>query len=331
MSDYREVLVRSIEESLLTILSPDTIKNVSDRIICILNDYEVTKKCTDIVPYNDSNERILKRYCACLKIDGKSDKTIYCYSKTIKRFLESIGRPIREVGVYDIRFFLATEKERGVSNRTLENTRSHISPFFQWLANEEIIQKNPCANIKPIKYTDKQRLPFSAVELDNLRHACNNQMERSLIEALLTSGVRVSELVDLEIDDIDFQTLSVHVKHGKGDKERITYINDVAKSHLQKYLMDRPDVFTALFVSRYGTKYTTNYIRELLKTIGKRANVTNVHPHRFRRTFATNLAIRGMAVQDIQKLLGHTNIATTMEYVYTSDITVKASYNKYIA
>lgn len=331
MPDYRALLIQSIEESLLTVLSPDALKTVSNKIICVLNDYEITKRCTEIAAYDDINERLLKRYCACLKIDGKSDNTIKQYARTIRKFLDVVGKPVKEISVYDIRFFLAMERERGVSNRTLENTRSHTSPFFQWLTNEEFIQKNPCANIKPIKYTDKQRLPFSPVELDSLRHACKNQRERALIEVLVTSGVRISELVALNVGDIDFQTLSVHVRHGKGDKERITYINDVAKSHLQKYIINRSDTYTALFANRNGTAYCTDYIRQILKGIGKCADVSNVHPHRFRRTFATNLAARGMAVQDIQRLLGHTNIETTMEYVCINDFTVKASYNKYIA
>ena len=331
MSDYRNELLQTIRESLATILKNETNDVVIRKITCILNDYEVTKKCTDVVVYDDQNERILKRYCACLMVDGKSEKTIKEYQRLIKKFLDTTGKPVKEIGVYDIRFFLAAEKERGVSNRTVENCRAYLSAFFQWLSAEEILPRNPCANVKPIKYTEKERLPFTSVELDALRQACVKMKERALIEALLTSGVRVSELALMDVSDIDFQTLAVHVRHGKGDKERTTYINDVAKHHLQKYVMARADISPSLFCNRNGQRLTTGGIRSILKAIAKRANVDNVHPHRFRRTFATGLAARGMAIQDIQKLLGHSDLNTTMEYVCISNTKVKASYNQYIA
>lgn len=220
MSDYRNELIRSIELSLLSILEAETLNEVTNRIICVLSNYEITERCTDIIPFDDGNTRIIKRYAACLNIDGKSKKTIYAYTREIKKFSAFIGKPLPEVGVYDIRYYLATEKQRGVSDRSLENTRSYIAAFYQWMTNEELITKNPCLCIKPIKYLDKQRLPFSSIEMDKLRHACKIPRERALIEMLATSGVRVSELSGMNVEDIDLSTLAVIVHNGKGDKER---------------------------------------------------------------------------------------------------------------
>lgn len=331
MSDCRNALIQSIRESLSTVLDVQTTEIVTQKIIILLGDYDVTKKSTDLVVYDDSNHKLLKRYSACMYVDGKSKKTIYQYQKALNHFLESVQKPVNEIGAYDIRYYLATKKESGVSDRTLENIRSYLSAFFQWLTEEELIQKNPCANIKPIKYADVQRMAFSSVEIDALRHSCKTLKERAIVEMLISSGVRVSELCDLDISDIDFQNMAVHVRHGKGDKERITYINDVARVHLQKYVSQRYNISTSLFCNHNGERITTAGIRHILKNISNRANVKDVHPHRFRRTFATELAKRGMAVHEIQRLMGHTDISTTMGYVCVDDIKIKASYRQFIA
>lgn len=332
MSDYRQQLVNSIEESIINYLDRETTDIVTGTIIRILGDYEITKRCTDVVVYDDLNERIVKRYCACLMIDGKSKNTISAYKLTIRRFVEFMQKNITEIGTYDIRYFLACEKERGISNRSLENTRANLSAFFQWMTLEEIIPKNPCMNIKPVKYKDEVRKAFSDVEIDQIRSACRNTRERALIEFLLATGVRVSELAGMDLEDVDTEKRTVHVRNGKGAKERITYISDVALSHLRKYLLSRRESGEALFYGGKGHKrISTDGVQRLLHTIGERAGVPNVHPHRFRRTFATGLANRGMKVQEIQKLLGHSNINTTLQYVYTDDKSVEYSYRQNIA
>ena len=186
-------------------------------------------------------------------------------------------------------------------------------------------------NIAPIKYPDKVRLPFSTVEIDNLRHACRTTKERAIVEMLLATGVRVSELTGLLVNDVDLNSMSVHVTRGKGNKERTTYMNDLAKTHLQTYLAHRDNESQHLFLNNQKKPLSAGGVRHILKELGKRAGVSNVHPHRFRRTFATGLANRGMEIQEIKKLLGHSDINTTLEYVYTSDAKAHASYLKYSA
>ncbi len=331
MDKCKMEVIRSLEEKLIGQLDPEQIGLVSDNLTRILAGYTVEKVSTDLVPYDDTNTRILKQYCACLFVDGKSKRTIMQYKRCCERLAEAVGKEFTKMGVYDIRYYLAYEKDRGLSARSVENTRANLSAFFAWLAREEYIAKNPCLNIKPIKYTDKVRLPFSDVEIDAMRAACKSRKERALVELLLSSGARVSEVVDLRKSDISTVDLSVHIRHGKGDKSRITYITNVAMRHLNDYWSERTDDCDAAFCNNQHQPIQSGGIRFILRELAKRAGVANVHPHRFRRTFASGLAARGMSVQNIQKLMGHSNIDTTMEYVYTSDLRVSSSYRQFIA
>ena len=333
MSDCRNQFLQSVEEILVHFVQdPVTVGAIADKIAIALNDYELTERCTEIVPREAINEKLIKRYCGCLSVDGKSEKTIHQYRRSVTLLSDFLGKPFTEMGTYDIRFYLAMNKERGVSERSLENIRANLSSFFQWLTIEEVIEKNPMLKIRPIKYVKEIKRAYSDVEIDKLRSACKNEKERALVEFLLATGVRVDELCQMDITDVDMQTMTVHVRHGKGGKERITYITPVAIEWLKKYLAKRRDLECGiLFANKNHERIHAVGIRYILNQIAKRAGVTNVHPHRFRRTFATGLAKRGMDVREIQKLLGHSNINTTLEYICTDDTGVKASYQKYIA
>ena len=328
MADFKMQLLQQAEIELTPILG-EKAEEAINIITRILGEYDVTKSGAEIIPYSDTNGMLLKMYCACLMIGGKSEKTIAQYKRTAEKLAATVNKTFQEVTVYDIRYFLAVEKQRGVSNRTLENTRANLSAFFQWMAKEEHIAKNPCMNIEPIKYTDKVRLPFSTVEIDSLRFACKTKKERAMIEILLSTGIRVSELTGLRVNDVNFNNLSIHVTNGKGAKERTVYMNDLAKTHLNNYLMEQDVIGSTIFMNKKKKPLNPGGVRYILNTIAKRAGVDNVHPHRFRRTFATGLADRGMDIQEIRKILGHSNINTTLEYVYTSDEKAHASYLKY--
>ena len=329
MGDYKMEFMQETEIK-LAFLGDERQKAV-DVIAGILKDYDLSKSETDLIVYPEVNEKLLNRYCACLAIGGKSEKTIAQYRRTAERFAQVTNKIYTDIGVYDVRLFLGEEKQRGVSNRTLENTRANLSAFYQWLLQEDHITKNPLMSVQPIKYPDKIRLPFSTIEIDSLRLACRTLKERAIIEVLLATGIRVSELTDLRVDDLDFGSLSVRVRNGKGAKGRTVYMTDLARQHVRAYLMNRDVLDNYLFLNRTGAQLAPGGVRHILKELGKRAGVDNVHPHRFRRTFATGLANRGMDIQEIRKLLGHSNINTTMEYVYTSDEKAQASYMRYSA
>lgn len=329
--DYRMNFVREVETNLACHYDPEEIAQISNLVVKALEGYELTERCTDLALRDDTNEKLIRRFRACMMVDGKSDKTAYQYVRTIRKLSDMIGRPFTEMGAYDVRYFLAMEQERGMSQRTLENTRANISAFFQWMTEDEIIPKNPVTKIRPIKFPSEVKKAFSEVELDALRSACKTIKERALIEFLVSTGVRVSELASMKIEDINLDTLAVHVIHGKGAKERMTYTTAVAAKHLISYLKNRNEENPALFCNKNHEPIEPGGIRFILNTIAQRAGVENVHPHRFRRTFATNLSRRGMELQEIQKLLGHSDINTTLVYVNTDDSKVQASYRRYTA
>ena len=331
MADCKAQLVSDVTEALVGQIRQSDIETVSDEMVIALRDYEVTKRVTDLVKYDGANEMILKRYKACLVIAGRSEKTVAQYERTVKKLFIALQKNYTDMTVSDLRFFLAYEKSRGVSNRTLENTRVQISAFFSWLFEEELINKNPCRSITPIKYTKEVKLPFSTVEIDAIRSACKTKKERAIVEFLLSSGVRVSELCTIRISDVNFDTLTVVVREGKGSKQRTVYINDLTSKHLIEYLSKRNVAGDYLFYNKAKQPLNPGGVRHILKTIEERAGIANVHPHRFRRTFATGLANRGMEIQEIGKLLGHSNLNTTLTYVYTSDEKVRTSYLRYSA
>lgn len=331
MPDYRFDLLDRISNDLINVIKDEELfENVMDVITLSLDKYEVSERCTELVPGDTSNEMLLKRYCACLLIDGKSQNTIKQYAMELRRFYLTVGKMFSVVNSYDIRMYLALFKQKGLSNRSLATMRSYIYAFFEWMTNEELIEKNPCARIKPIKYQRDIKKPFTDVEIDAIRSACETARERALIELLLASGIRRAELCDLRIGDINITEKSVLVRHGKGGKKRITYLNDLSLIYIKKYLDEKgsSDPEEKLFSTKFGDLTITG-LRYVLKEIEKRSGVENIHPHRFRRTFATTLANRGMDIQEVQKLLGHASINTTMQYVCVDDTRVQNSYKKY--
>ena len=329
--DYRNEIIRTIEYSLITVLDQNQLQTVADVATRILADYEITERCTEVAVLDDTNTKLLKRYCACLMVDGKSEKTVYQYSRAVHELSDVINKPYTEMTTYDIRYFLAREKQRGIANSTLENIRSMLSAFFAWMVNDEIIQKNPMATIGTIKVPDEIRKAFTDIEIDAMRGACHTKKERALVEFLLSTGIRVDELCKMDVSDVNFADLSVHIRHGKGNKERITYMSNVCAKRLGEYLRERKDDEVCLFLNKNYGRIGTDGIRYILKEIEKRSGVENVHPHRFRRTFATRLANRGMSIQEIQRLMGHSKVDTTLRYVCIDDANIQASYKKYIA
>lgn len=293
-NDYRMSIIRTVETELIDNFNPEQVNLISHVLTKALAEYEITERCTSIEPYDDSNEQILKRYAACLLVYGKSEGTLKQYVRTCRKLYEVVGKPYTEMNANDVLYFLAKEMDRGIKDQTRENQRANLSAFFQWMAAEEIIPKNPIVQVKPIKCHKDVKKAFSDVEIDALRSACKSLKERALIEFLLSIGVRVNEVATMTVQDVNRDTLSVHVAHGKGNKERRTYTTAVAMKHLLAYLHGREEDGDMLFYNKFHTPISTKGIGHILNTIADRAGVEDVYPHRFRRTFATNLSRRGM-------------------------------------
>lgn len=296
-----------------------------------LKNYKIEAQTFELAVYTDENIRIINRYKACLMVEGKSQQTIEAYEYQIKRMFNTLQINLKDIGPYDIRYYLAILKQQGtMSNRTLDGVRSYISAFYKWMTVEEIISKNPCLPVKPIKYTDEIKKAFNELDIEKIRASCKTDKERAIIEMLYSTGVRVGELEALNIEDLDFKQNSVRVRHGKGDKERITYMSDIASYYVTRYLHKRRDKGIELFRSNKDDRLLAEGIRWIVHNVGDRAGVPNCHPHRFRRTFATNLNNKGMSLQYIQHLLGHSNMDTTMIYVHVNENAVRSEYMKYM-
>lgn len=313
---------------LLDSISSDRLQSV---LLSELDKYEVQERTTEIVVRDGSAEGLLRKFLATKRIEGKSENTIKYYNDVIGTFVNHLDRRIFEVTAFDLRLYLSMYKEkRKVNNRTLENTRKVLSSFFSWLYDEEFIPHNPCRAVKQIKYDKVIRKPFSGEQLEKLKNSCTNARDMALVHFLHATGCRVSEVVAVDITDIDFQNREL-VVYGKGGKERTVYLTTVAAMYIQEYISSREDDSKALFVGKGSKRIKKNAIETILRKLGKRAGVDNVHPHRFRRTLATELIDRGAALQDVQRILGHEDIRTTQVYVYVQQRNVKNTYERYAA
>ena len=315
-------------EILQTYVDMHRMEEIEDDVTRLLYDYEIRQKNTEIVKGGGMNEKIVKNYIASLRLEGKSEKTVKQYFDAVTYFLCEIGKNIEDITTNDIRYHLASyRKNHSVSNTTVDNKRRYLSAFFQWMSAEEIIPKNPMLRIKRIKDRDRCRKSFSDEEIEMLRDSAGSLANRAIIEFLLSTGCRVSELVNIDLTDIDFNKRECTIV-GKGNKERIVFINQKAMHHLKQYINKRDGIQKALWINARGNRMSAEVVRARLKKIATDAGVKNVYPHRFRRTMASDLSRRGMPVQYIQRILGHEKIETTMLYCDTDDRTTRAEFNR---
>lgn len=325
--EAKRALLTNIETEIGDYLTATHTKRTVRVIDEVLHDYDVTILYDSTGKVDSESADLLQLFLDAKATSGRSEKTLIQYKYIIERALLEIGTPIAKITVYHVRRYLMQLQESGLSDTSAEGVRAILSSFFTWLWKENIIKINPLANVAPIKCKKEIRIPFSALDLELLRRACETDRELALVQFLSATGCRVGEVVKLNRDAINFDTLECKVL-GKGNKERIVYINPVTRLILQQYLTSRTDTNEALFVGIRG-RLTENGVRVILNDIERRSGVENVHPHRFRRTLATNLINRGMAIQEVAHILGHENINTTLKYVHIDDANVKASYAKY--
>jgi len=329
--DIREQIIQKVMEVLEGRVEPETADLVQDVLVLELNRYEVQERCTEVSVPDNSAERMLKKFLATKRIEGTAESTLNRYADENRKLIQFLSKPLYEVTAYDIRFYLSYRREKAevkLSNRTLDGIRRCYPSFFGWLSAEGLIGRNPCAAIKQIKYRKKVKKPYSAAEMERLRRACENIRDLALLDFLYCTGCRVSEVARLNMDDVDFERMECTVL-GKGNKERTVYLSEVAAMHLKDYLSARTDTGEALFAGKGTERLGKNGIEVILKRIGRKAGVSNVHPHRYRRTLATNLLDRGMNIQDVAAILGHADLKTTQVYCYISQKNVKTAYNKY--
>lgn len=306
----------------------DEIRAATSALTMALKDYDVVPASRAIAPVDTESEKLLKKFLATKRVEGRSEKTIERYRYIIARFYHSINCPLDEVDVYALRLYLAELEQAGSNSNTINGVRAVLSSFYGWIHNEGFIDKNPAANLGVVKCKKVIRKPYTGAELELIKGACRTLRDRALVEFLLATGCRVDEVTNLDIDDVNFITREVTVL-GKGNKERVVFLNDVCVLHLSKYLDSRKDDGRALFVGKAGQRLQNGGVRAMLKRIEAETGVENVHPHRFRRTLATSLIDKGMSIQDVAAILGHANINTTTTYIYVNKENVKANYKRF--
>lgn len=272
----------------------------------------------------------VKAWIDALQLQGRSEKTLERYSYIVKRFMSTIETDTKEITIHHVRNYLAKEKERGLSDNTLEGIRQIFSAFFGWLYKEGLILKNPIVNLGAIKVPKKILKPYSDSDIELLKQNSTRIRDQAIVTFLLATACRISEVTQLNKDDVDFIKMECKVS-GKGSKERKVYLDEVACMFLKEYLKDRTDNNTALFVSikKPYDRLAPGGIRNMLKKLGIEADVDHVHPHKFRRTTATNLLKHGMPIHEVAAILGHDKIDTTMEYIVMDDNMIRHDYQKY--
>lgn len=308
------------------------IKRIIDKLNMVAHDYAITKKSTEIATTTGNViPKIVKTYLVCKRLEGLSEQTLYNYGHYLQLFFEEVGKEPDKITSNDIRVFLyAYQEKRGVSNRSLDKYRTYIASFYQWAVDEEYLTKNPTKSVKPIKYESKPRQALTQLELEYLRIACQTDRERAMVEFLYSTGCRISELSNVKISDIDWKTKQVTL-FGKGKKYRTSYLNAKAEVFLKKYLESRRGDSEYLFTSAkkpYGQIHKAG-LERIIRIISDRSRMEkNVTPHILRHTTATLALNNGMPVADISKLLGHSNISTTMIYAHTSLESVQNGHKK---
>ena len=287
----------------------------------------------EALPTDTDNLEYLTMFLNAKKLEGCSERTIQYYKVTIRHFLKLITEPIRKITTEQIRQYLVDYQSiNNCSKVTVDNVRRNVSSFFSWLEEEDYILKSPMRRIHKIKTTKTIKNTITDEEIERLRDQCGCKRDLAIIDLLYSTGMRVGELVRLNIEDIDFNERECIVL-GKGDKERRVYFDAKTKIHLQDYLANRSDTNPALFVSLDApyNRLQISGVEVRLRMLGRSLGIERIHPHKFRRTMATRAIDKGMPVEQVQKILGHSQIDTTMQYAIVNQNNVKESHRKYIA
>lgn len=302
-----------------------------NKFAILLNDYTIAAASTEIVIYNDQDLNIMNLFLGTKAVEGLSKRSIEFYGRTLAMVKKDFPKPITELTSNDIRGWLAKGMiERKWRANTANNFRHVLMSFYGWAYNEKHISDNPMVRIKEIKGKKQVRTPLTEEEIEQLRNAATVR-DRAIIEVLLSTGCRISELTGLSRKDVDFRSGKAKVL-GKGNKERWVYFNRKAAMYLEKYLNTRTDNEPALFVQKQ-TPYRAlknSGVLHMLNKLGNKLGIKKVHPHRFRHTAATTALRRGMPIEMIQKVLGHEQINTTMIYAHSNMEEVQENHRKYL-
>lgn len=330
-----EKIIENVINEMAPHLSQSQLEHLNNVLFVNFHGKELQEECTELTATGvDGDEAKIRMFVASKRAVNRQVGTLKQYTREIYRMLDFLGKRIEDITGMDLRYYYGIMRERrGIKMSTMQTRLHYLSSFWDFLITEELVRSNPVKKVGVLKLEKVIKKPFSAMEMEALRTSCDELRDRALVEFLYSTGVRVSELVHLNVGDIEMGKQELIV-YGKGSKERRTYLTDSAKFYLKRYLRTRPQEGLGeqpLFVTLDAphSRLTISGVQNMLRTLGRRAGVTNVHPHRFRRTIATDLLSRGMPIEQVKEFLGHEKLDTTMIYCTVKEENVHASHRKY--
>lgn len=325
----KQKIVAAVVQGMLPYLNNAQTEKLQEVLLRTLWDYDISPSDGKT---KEQEQDLLALFLAAKRIEGCSEKSLKYYQATTQAMLDGIGKPIKEIVTEDIRQYLTNyQRERHSSRVTIDNIRRILSSFFSWLEDEDYILKSPVRRIHKVKTASNIKGTYSDETLELMRDSCSEMRDLAMIDLLASTGMRVGELVLLNRDDVDFAEREC-VVFGKGDKERMVYFDARTKLHLRAYLEGRNDDNPALIVSLKApfNRLSIGGVETRLRELGRQLGVHKVHPHKFRRTLATMAIDKGMPIEQLQQLLGHKRIDTTLQYAMVKQSNVKLAHRKYI-
>ncbi len=328
--DSEGALIRELVDGLSNFIDQDKITDVKNLIISSCYKYDIREKQTELVPYDNYNEKMLKQFLATKRIEGRSEKTLERYAYFIRKLMDFYPNlTFRDMSTSSLRYFMAVYQQQGNDSSTsMDGIRRIFSSFFNWLSDEDMIDKSPAKRLSKIKHDSYQEEPFTEWEMEAIMVYATDIKDKAIFEFLYSTACRVSELCQVKVSDINAVKKTV-LLHGKGNKDRVVPLTDKAMFYINEYMKDRESKGIEsdfLFVSTHFpyAKLKPDAIRKKLLLISKRARVNHAHPHRYRVTRITTLLKRGMKLEEVQVIAGHTDISTTALY-NRSDMTLVES------
>lgn len=322
---YHQIITK-IEQDMLPYLNNEQMDALRSALEYHLHDWQEGAEAE--TPEND----LVTVFLAAKRVEGCSQKTVQYYDSTIRNVLNAIGKDIKQITTDDLRCYLdAYQQEHKISKVTIDNIRRILSTFFAWLEDESYIIKSPVRRIHKVKTCKTVKETYSDEALEIMRDNVDHIRDLAIIDMLASTGIRVGELITLDRDDIDFVNRECIVL-GKGNKQRKVYFDARTKIHLQNYIASRTDDNPALFVTLQApyNRLLISGVEIRLRKLGRRLGITKVHPHKFRRTLATMAIDKGMPIEQVQQLLGHQSVDTTLQYAMVNQNNVKISHRRYI-
>jgi len=329
-----DILITEIKQNMMPFLDNAQMEQLDIVLKHAFFNITVSESQVNSLILNDkNNEEILNTFISAKQVEGCSKRTLNYYQSTMENVLNSIKKSVKHITTDDLRKYLAEYQEKGHTGKvSMNNIRNILSTFFSWMENENLILKSPVRRIHKLKVGKLVKETYSDESMEKLRDNCEYPRDLAIIDLLSSTGMRVGELIKLNKDDVDFINRECIV-FGKGDRERSVYFDAKAKLHLQDYIAKRTDDNPALFVTQFKphNRLQISGVEIRLRNLGKQLNISKVHPHKFRRTLATKAIDKGMPIEQVQHLLGHQKIDTTLQYAMINQSNVKISHKKYIS